>query len=112
MSDLVFEVSGKLMVEIDGLLSCLNHRHGNKLREMGELDEVKYLATRVRKITESRSYSSLDKNGVDFKQPPKESGVPFSFFNPILTNLECNCFHMSELKKSTWICPAHGYKRL
>lgn len=32
----------------------------------------------------------------------------------VVTNesLGCNCFHMSELKKAVWICPAHGYKWL
>lgn len=103
MSDAVFEVSRKLMVDIDSLLSCLNHRHGNKLREIGELDEVKYLATRVRKITESREPESA-----------------------VVEN-ECNCVENSVNRTdalrghgspsnhpefASWICPKHGYKRL
>lgn len=32
-----------------------------------------------------------------------------------IESIECNCFHMvhlEEVKKTSWICPAHGYKKL
>lgn len=29
-----------------------------------------------------------------------------------LKRIACNCFHMSELKETFWICPEHGYKKL
>ena len=54
MSEIVFEVNRELMIRIDSLLSCLVHRHHRQLADMGELNETKDLAARVRKITEPR----------------------------------------------------------
>lgn len=87
----------EVLVAIDSLLSCLKHRHNHTMRAIGELDEIEYLATEVRKITE------------------------------LTSNDECNCVESSvnriealrghgspsnHPEFASWICPQHGYKRL